>query len=63
MWRTLEEAFQAGWDAPCEHGIPNPTECPDCRLTPEEIRWLVALHRPYLRATATSSTAQRPPTG
>jgi hypothetical protein len=47
--RTPEEAFQAGWDAPCEHGVPNPVDCPGCRLTPEEIRLLVAMHRPYLR--------------
>jgi hypothetical protein len=49
MCRTPEEAFQAGWDAPCEHGIPNPVDCPGCRLSPEEITALVVLHRPYLR--------------
>jgi hypothetical protein len=50
--RTPEEALQAGLDAPCEHGIPNPNDCPRCALTDAEIAFLVALHRPYLRTTA-----------
>jgi hypothetical protein len=50
--RTPEEAFQAGWDAPCEHGIPNPVDCEHCRLKPEEITRLAALLGPSLRAAA-----------
>lgn len=50
--RTVEDAFQAGLNAPCEHGIPNPVDCPDCRLTPAEIERLVVMHRPYLKASA-----------
>lgn len=50
--RTPEEAFQAGLDAPCEHGIPNPNECSRCELTDAEIAYLVTLLRPYLRLSA-----------
>lgn len=53
--RTFEDAFQAGWDAPCEHGIPDPTECPGCRLTPEEITRLAALLGPRMRAWAAAA--------
>ncbi|MDG9703732.1 hypothetical protein [Streptomyces sp. DH37] len=35
--RTADEAWEAGYTAPCEHGVPDPTACADCRLTPEEI--------------------------
>ena len=49
--RTPEEAFQAGWDSPCEHGIPDPVDCPDCRLTPEEITCFAALLGPGMRAS------------
>jgi hypothetical protein len=45
---TTDESFQAGWEAPCEHGVPDPNRCPRCRLTDEEIRRLAVLHRPYL---------------
>lgn len=48
--RTPEEALQAGLDAPCEHGIPNPVDCPKCRLTPEEIAFLVGLLGPSFRS-------------
>ena len=47
--RTPEEAFQAGWDEPCEHNVPDPTRCPQCRLSEAEIRRLAILHRPHLR--------------
>jgi hypothetical protein len=57
MCRTFEEAFQAGWDAPCEHNVPNPVDCPGCRLTPEEAAALALLHRPYLQS-ATAGAAQ-----
>lgn len=50
MCRTPEEAFQAGWDAPCEHGVPDPVDCPGCRLKPEEITRIAILFRPCLRA-------------
>lgn len=50
--RTPEEAFEAGWDAPCEHRIADPAACPSCRLTPQEIAVLAVLHRPYLRLSA-----------
>ncbi|MCM2424252.1 hypothetical protein, partial [Streptomyces sp. RKAG293] len=48
--------FWAGYNAPCEHGVPNPVDCPDCRLAPEEIEHLVAMHRPYLRLAAADET-------
>jgi hypothetical protein len=53
--RTPEEAWQAGWDEPCEHGVPDPVDCEHCRLTPEEAVRLAALHRPYLQLTAPSA--------
>ncbi|MEV7871451.1 hypothetical protein AB0P17_36370 [Streptomyces sp. NPDC088124] len=43
--RTPDEAFQAGWDALCEHHT-SPVDCPHCRLTDAEIGRLVALLRP-----------------
>lgn len=54
---TPEEAFQAGWDEPCTHGVADPTKCPSCRLTEAEIGQLAVLHRPYLRPTATEPKA------
>jgi hypothetical protein len=42
---TADEAFQAGFDAPCEHQVPDPAACPDCRLTTAEIRRLAVLLR------------------
>lgn len=57
MCRTADEAWQAGWDAPCEHGIADPTACPDCALTPDEIARMVTLHRPYLQAPVATTTA------
>lgn len=49
--RTPEEAFQAGWDAPCEHNIPDITQCPKCRLTESEIARIAVLLGPGLRAS------------
>jgi hypothetical protein len=46
--RTPEESAAAGWNAPCEHGVPDPTQCPGCRLTEAEIYRLALLLRPYL---------------
>ncbi|MET7776250.1 hypothetical protein ABZU94_10770 [Streptomyces mirabilis] len=40
--RTADEAFQAGWDEPCDHGH-DPGECPACGLTDAEISRLVVL--------------------
>jgi len=52
--RTADEAWAAGYDAPCDHGIPNPTDCPDCRLRPEEIgRFAVLLKGLYSGALNT----------
>lgn len=41
--RTVEEAFRAGWEEPCEHGSADPGKCPDCGLTDAEITRLVVL--------------------
>jgi hypothetical protein len=41
---TADEAFEAGFNEPCEHGTP-PNACPDCRLTNAEIGRLVVLLR------------------
>ncbi|MEV7422817.1 hypothetical protein [Streptomyces sp. NPDC091212] len=43
--RTPDDAFQAGYDAPCEHGL-SPVDCEHCRLTIAEIGRLVVLLRP-----------------
>lgn len=40
--RTADEAFQAGWDEPCDHGL-DPGECSACCLTDAEIARLVLL--------------------
>ncbi|MFE2940983.1 hypothetical protein ACFXKG_18260 [Streptomyces sp. NPDC059255] len=44
--RTVDDAWAAGWDAPCGHGITDLRNCPDCRLTPAEIGALATLLRP-----------------
>jgi hypothetical protein len=41
---TIDEAFEAGFNEPCEHGTP-PEDCPSCRLTAAEIGRLVVLLR------------------
>ncbi|GAQ61930.1 hypothetical protein [Streptomyces scabiei] len=41
---TVEEAFEAGFSEPCDHGTP-PSDCPRCRLTDAEIGRLVVLLR------------------
>lgn len=43
--RTPDEAFQTGFNSPCEHGIHPVTECDDCRLTHAEISRLAVLLR------------------
>ncbi|MFJ5532378.1 hypothetical protein [Streptomyces sp. NPDC093261] len=45
MCQTPEEAFRAGYEEPCEHGIHPVPECPECRLTPGEIARLAVLLR------------------
>ena len=55
MCQTPEEAFQAGWEAPCEHDIADPNDCPQCRLTPEEIARIALLMRPYVNPAETRS--------
>ncbi|MFJ8153874.1 hypothetical protein [Streptomyces sp. NPDC094468] len=40
--RTPADAFQAGWDQPCDHGAA-PEQCHQCCLTDAEIGQLVAL--------------------
>lgn len=58
MIRTFEEAFQQGYDAPCEHGVPDPNDCPSCKLTPEEITRLALVWGPSLRAAAARAEAE-----
>jgi len=53
--RTPEEAFQAGLNSPCEHGVPKPPDCPKCRLTPEETTRLALLLGPVMRAMAAAT--------
>jgi hypothetical protein len=55
--QTAEDAWRAGYDAPCEHGHADPTRCQRCALTPEEIARLAVLHRPYLKPQARSTAA------
>ncbi|MER6532982.1 hypothetical protein ABT215_04005 [Streptomyces sp900105755] len=52
---TTDQAFAAGFDEPCEHQVPNPAECPKCRLTEAEILRLAVLVR-----GATSATSPAP---
>ncbi|MEU6295275.1 hypothetical protein [Streptomyces erythrochromogenes] len=46
--RTAEDAFWAGYNAECEHGVPDPNDCRSCQLTDAEIGQIAVLHRPYL---------------
>ncbi|MFE5369201.1 hypothetical protein [Streptomyces mirabilis] len=55
--RTPEEAWQAGLELPCEHGVRPLPECPDCRLTEAEIADLAVLLGSYLRPTSRDSEA------
>lgn len=41
--QTPEEAFRLGFEEPCAHGLPDPDDCPNCRLTDAEIGRLVVL--------------------
>jgi hypothetical protein len=40
---TPDDAFEAGYTEPCEHLVPDPEDCPQCRLTDAEIGRLAAL--------------------
>ncbi|MFF0139753.1 hypothetical protein ACFYRN_25275 [Streptomyces sp. NPDC005227] len=42
LCRTADEAFAAGWDEPCDHGV-DPAECRSCALTGGELARLVVL--------------------
>lgn len=53
--RTPQEAFEAGFNAPCEHLVPDPNDCPRCRLTEAEIRRLAVLLRRRPQTAAESS--------
>ncbi|MFJ9377754.1 hypothetical protein [Streptomyces sp. NPDC101455] len=56
---SADEAFEAGFKAPCEHLVPDPNDCPRCRLTEAEIRRLVVLLRsdPLTAASAPAAAA------
>lgn len=55
--RTPDEAFEAGFEEPCEHQVPDPEDCPKCRLTEAEIGRLVVLLRSDPATTAARTTA------
>ena len=42
---TPDEAFEVGFEEPCEHSVPDPNDCPGCRLSGDEIRRLAVLLR------------------
>jgi hypothetical protein len=42
---TPDEAFEVGFEEPCEHSVPDPTDCPHCRLSVAEIRRFAVLLR------------------
>lgn len=48
---TTEQAFEAGFNEPCEHGT-RCDHCPQCRLTDAEIGRLVVLLRGSQRPQA-----------
>lgn len=54
---TPEEAFEAGFAEPCEHQVPDPSDCPKCRLTEAEIRRLAVLLRSDPPAVARTTAA------
>lgn len=55
---SAEEAFAAGFEEPCEHRVPSPADCPDCRLTAAEIsRLSVLLRDAHLAAERPSAAA------
>ncbi|MFE3855265.1 hypothetical protein ACFXPN_29555 [Streptomyces griseorubiginosus] len=54
---TPQQAFEAGFEEPCEHQVPDPNDCPTCRLTGAEIRRLAVLLRNDLPAVARTTAA------
>lgn len=52
---TPDEAFAAGYEEPCEHLVPDPNQCPTCRLSGDEIRRLAVL----LRSEPTAESGPR----
>lgn len=54
---TPEEAFEAGFNEPCQHGRPDPNDCPRCRLTAAEIGRLVVLLQGAYRPQHSAQTA------
>ncbi|MPY55007.1 hypothetical protein [Streptomyces acidicola] len=47
-----QEAFRAEDAAPCEHRVPDPGDCPRCRLADEDVAHLVVLLRCLRRSAA-----------
>lgn len=54
--KTVDEAFEAGFNESCEHDSP-PEDCPSCRLTAAEIGRLVVLLRGALTPPQDVKTA------
>lgn len=56
---TVDEAFEAGFNEPCAHDVPDPEDCPGCRLTDTEIGRLAVLLqgavRPRTQPNATAA--------
>ncbi|NUP19844.1 MAG: hypothetical protein HOZ81_27950 [Streptomyces sp.] len=56
---TPDEAFEAGFNEPCQHGRPDPNDCTRCRLSDAEIGRLVVLLqgsvRPLTQSAATAA--------
>lgn len=53
---TPEQAFEAGFEEPCEHLVPDPNDCPKCCLSGAEIRRLVVLLHSGLATDAGART-------
>lgn len=53
---TPEQAFAVGFEEPCEHLVPDPNDCPKCRLSVSEIRRLVVLLHSGLATEAGART-------
>ncbi|MEV6589750.1 hypothetical protein [Streptomyces acidicola] len=47
-----QESFRAEGAAPCEHRVPDPGDCPRCRLADEDVAHLVVLLRCLRRSAA-----------
>ena len=54
---SVEQAFEAGFEEPCQHLVPDPDDCPQCRLSDAEIRRLVVLLRSELAPETTARPA------